>query len=60
MQGLRRRVLDDPEELAEAVQGMARLVTEGGYRPSDRLGGDLEQRLMAPLLGLYRAVQDGA
>ncbi|WP_222183639.1 glycosyltransferase family 4 protein [Geminicoccus harenae] len=51
---------DDPEELAKAVQGMARLIAEGGYRPSDRLGDDLEQRLMAPLLGLYRTVQDGA
>ncbi len=54
-----RVVADDPMALAEAIRAMAALVAQGGYRPSDRLGVDAEQRLMAPLLDLYRAVQAG-
>jgi glycosyltransferase involved in cell wall biosynthesis len=48
---------DDPTALADAVRAMAALVAEGRYRPSSSLGADVEQRLMAPLLDLYRAVQ---
>lgn len=48
---------DDPASLAAGVLAMARIVADGSYGPTTRLGTDAEQRLMAPLLELYRAVQ---
>jgi glycosyltransferase involved in cell wall biosynthesis len=51
---------DDPTDLAEGVRAMADLVAAACFRPSSRLGADAEQRLMAPLIDLYRTVQAGA
>ena len=49
--------VDDAAALADGVRHMAKMCASLQYRPSSQLGLDAEQRLMAPLVELYRTVQ---